>query len=51
MLALIKPFRRDANSKTHKVIEYLDTLKDLDKQKIPEIVELELQILRRAHMK
>ena len=51
MLALIKPFRRDANSKTHKVIEYLDTLEDLDKQKIAEIVELELQILRRAHMK
>ena len=51
LLVLIKPFRRDANSKTHKVIEYLDTLDELDKHKVPEIVELELQILKKAHMK
>ena len=51
MLMLIKPFRRDVNSKAHKVIEYLDTLEELDKHKVPEIVELELQILKRARTK
>jgi hypothetical protein len=48
LLVLIKPFRRDANSKAHKVIEYLDTLEELDKHKVPEIVELELQILKKT---
>lgn len=51
LLVLIKPFRRDANAKAHKVIEYLDTLEELDKHKVPEIVELELQILKKTSSK
>jgi hypothetical protein len=47
LLQLIKPFKRDANSTAHKVMEYLDTLEELDKLKIPEIVEIELQLINK----
>jgi Histidine kinase-, DNA gyrase B-, and HSP90-like ATPase len=48
LLALIKPFRREANSKTHKVIQYLDVVGDLNILKIPEIVELELKLIEKV---
>lgn len=48
LLQLIKPFKRDANSTAHKVMEYLDMLDELDKLKIPEIVEIELQLINKV---
>jgi hypothetical protein len=48
LLGLIKPFKRDANSTAHKVMEYLDTIDDLQKLKIPEMVEIELMLLRKV---
>jgi hypothetical protein len=47
LLSLIEPFRREANSKTHKVIEYLDSVEELDGMKIPEIVELEIRLIEK----
>jgi hypothetical protein len=47
LLQLIKPFKRDANSTAHKVNDYLTTLDELDKLRIPMIIELELQLLRK----
>jgi hypothetical protein len=48
LLMLIKPFKRDANSTAHKVMEYLETSDDLNRLKIPEIVELELHLIRKV---
>jgi hypothetical protein len=39
MLNFIKPFKKDANSTAHKVMEYLGNIDELAKLKIPEIVE------------
>jgi len=47
LLWLIKPFKRDANSTAHKVMEYLDTVDELAKLKIPEIVEIELELIKK----
>lgn len=49
LLSYIKTFKRDANSTAHKVMEYLESIEDLAKLKIPEIIELELQILKKIH--
>ena len=46
-----KPFKRDANSTAHKIMEYLDTLEDLGKLKIPEIVRIELQLVKNVNAK
>lgn len=51
LLGIIKPFKRDANSTAHKVMEYLDTPEDLDKLKIPEIVQIELQLIKNVNAK
>jgi Histidine kinase-, DNA gyrase B-, and HSP90-like ATPase len=48
LLSLIKPFRREANSKAHKVIQYLESVGDLDSLKIPEIVELEIKLIEKV---
>ena len=48
LLTLIKPFKRDANSTAHKVMEYLETIDELAKLKIPEIIELELQLIKKV---
>ena len=48
LLEFIKPFRREANSTAHKVLEYLENIDELDSLKIPEIVELELDLIRRV---
>lgn len=48
LLMLIKPFKRDANSTAHKVIEYLDTVDELAKLKIPEIIEIELELIKKV---
>jgi len=47
LLLRIKPFKKEANSTSHQVMEYLDFLDDLDKLKVPEIVEIELQLIRK----
>ncbi len=48
LLLLIEPFRREANSKAHNAIEYVRTLDEVDQLKIPEIVELELQLIEKV---
>ena len=45
LLPHIKQFRREANSKAHKVIDYLDSLDDLTTLKVEEIVELEIKLI------
>jgi len=47
LLSLLKPFKREANSKAHKVIQYLDTIADLNNLKIPEIIELEIKLIEK----
>lgn len=44
-LELLDRFRQDANAATHKILEYKDSIDDLDELKIKELVELELQLL------
>ena len=41
-------FRREANSKTHKVIEYLESMRDITKLKIPEMTQILLQLVDRV---
>ncbi|HSV49792.1 MAG TPA: hypothetical protein VLH35_05705, partial [Candidatus Acidoferrales bacterium] len=45
-LELVKPFRTAANGKAHNIMDYLDTIDDLDKQKIPEIVDVALKLIQ-----
>jgi hypothetical protein len=47
LLCFIKPFKRDANSSAHKVMEYLDTVDELARLKIPEIIQIELQLIKK----
>lgn len=47
-LELVKPFRREANSTVHKVLEYLENIDELDALKIPEIIQLELELIRKV---
>lgn len=46
-LAAVKPFRREANSAAHKVIDYLENLDELTKLKIPEIIQYELYLIQK----
>ncbi|MEO9309610.1 MAG: ATP-binding protein [Nitrososphaera sp.] len=48
LISLIKPFKREANTKTHKVLEYLEEVDELKRLKIPEIIELELKIIEKV---
>jgi hypothetical protein len=43
-----KPFKRDANSKTHKVIEYLSSIRQIDKFEIPEMTQMLLKLIGRV---
>ena len=45
LLELVKPFRTAANGKAHHIMDYIQTLDDLDKQKIPEIVDVALRLI------
>jgi hypothetical protein len=47
-LETVKPFKRDANSKVHKVIEYLDSTSQLDKFQIPEMTQMLLKLIDRV---
>lgn len=48
LLVLVKPFRKEANSKSHKVIDYLENIDDLSELKIPSIVQDELYLLQKV---
>ena len=47
LLALTKPFRREANSTTHRVLDYLGDIDELRSLKIDEIVQIELELIRK----
>lgn len=48
LLSLIKPFKRNANSKTHQVMEYLDSIDDLDNMKIDQIIQLGIELYKKV---
>jgi len=47
-LELVHPFRRDANSKAHKVIEYLDNMGSVRGFKIPDMVTILLKLIQKT---
>jgi hypothetical protein len=47
-LGMVQPFRRDANAKVHKVIEYLESRKQLKNLKIPEMIQILLKLIDRT---
>ncbi len=47
-LQLVQPFRLDANSKVHNIIEYLDSMSQLKKMKVPEMTQLLLKLIDRT---
>ena len=47
LLSRLKSFRREANSKSHKILEYVDKMEELDNFKIPEIIELEIKLIEK----
>ena len=47
-LQLVQPFRLDANSKVHNIIEYLDRMSQLRGMKIPEMTQLLLKLIDRV---
>jgi len=46
-LEKVKPFRRDANSKAHKVTEYLASMKQVDRFEIPQMTQTLLKLIDR----
>ncbi|HKM51418.1 MAG TPA: hypothetical protein VJZ75_09585 [Candidatus Bathyarchaeia archaeon] len=44
-LSLAKPFKRDANSKVHNVLEYLESMKQIKTLKIPEMAQILLKLI------
>lgn len=44
-LQLVQPFRRDANAKVHKVVEYLENMGEIRKFKIEEMTQLLLKLI------
>jgi hypothetical protein len=46
----VQPFRRDANSKAHQVIEYLDSMKYVRKAKIEDMTQILLTMIERLKM-
>lgn len=44
-MKLCKPFRRYANSKAHNIMEYVEDRKEISKMKIPEMVQIMLQLI------
>jgi len=44
-LSMVRPFKRIANSKAHNIMEYLQDRKELEKLKIPQIVDLALRLI------
>lgn len=48
VVTLISRFRKEANTHTHQIIEYLDDRSELKKLKIPEIIEILLKLIKKA---
>jgi hypothetical protein len=42
------PFRRDANSKAHKIMEYLESMRQIGRLKIPEMTQILLKLIERV---
>ena len=47
-LSIVHPFRRDANSKAHQVIEYLDNMRYVRNAKIEDMTQILLILIERA---
>jgi len=47
-LEMVKPFKRDADSKVHKIMEYLKIMKQVDTLKVPEMVQILLKLIDRV---
>jgi hypothetical protein len=47
-LLLAQPFRRDANSKVHNIVEYLDSMSEIRKMKMPEMTRLFPKLIART---
>lgn len=47
-LEMAHPFRRDANSKAHRVVEYLESMREIKKLKIPEMTQILLKLTNRV---
>jgi len=50
-LSIVHPFRRDANSKAHQIIEYLDNMAYVRKAKIGDMTQILLTIIERVRTK
>ena len=48
LLGLAQPFRRDANSKVHSVMEYLESPRQISQLKIPEMTQILLRLIEFA---
>jgi len=44
-LSLVEPFRENANSKAHNLLEYAESMKEIRDAKVPEMVELLLKLI------
>ncbi len=44
-LTLVRPFRENANSKAHNLLEYAESMKEVRSAKVPEMVELLLKLI------
>jgi hypothetical protein len=47
-IEMVKPFRRDANSKVHRIIDYLDSMTQIRRLKIPEMTQILLKLVDRV---
>jgi len=50
-LRLCKPFRRYANSKAHNIMEYIERKDEIDNMKIPEMIQILLNLIRKIEDK
>jgi len=47
-IKLCKPFKRDANSKAHNIMEYVERKVEIDDMKIPEMIQMLLNLIERT---
>jgi hypothetical protein len=47
-IEMVRPFRRDANSKVHRIIDYLDSMSQIRRLKIPEMTQILLKLVNRV---
>lgn len=51
VIPLMKEFRKNANTGAHKLYEYIDNIDDIDKLKIPTIIQHEIDLITDVHKK